>query len=335
MRDSVQSVNTHRLLWLPSLTYSLSSWVRGNEVSAVLHFFLVFEGYRFHSVFEATSQISVLTLSKMEKQHWTWLFLKDFSCLWMQVTIGFLWLMLLLLFIAINGNTNENVFQSLPDKVLVSLWIFSNNLFLLHSNFVENHHSAPKASTEFLTLLLPPQVIRHLQLPPSFWKTRSTRERSGKILAPAGEQKDRHLGGMRGHRAAEWGQVMQGSQLDDHLLQWRLTTWAVVWLRCRKKMDLVMTLSNALFRSGEAGENEILQVVFWRYKFPFSPGDTTVLITVSSLPNFQLWVLCTTQRIWWQKHSTCSPYCWPQEFQAVLSPPQSPILLSAHRWSLI
>lgn len=29
--------------------------------------------------------------------------------------------MLLLIFIAINGNTNENVFQPLPDTVLVSL----------------------------------------------------------------------------------------------------------------------------------------------------------------------------------------------------------------------
>lgn len=59
------------------------------------------------------------------------------------------------------------------------------------------------ASTEFQTLLLPPEVIRHLQLPPSFWKAWGARERSENILAPGGEQKERHLGGMREHRAAE------------------------------------------------------------------------------------------------------------------------------------
>lgn len=38
---------------------------------------------------------------------------------------------------------------------LVSLGIFSENLFLLHAGFVENHHNAPIISTEFQFPTLP------------------------------------------------------------------------------------------------------------------------------------------------------------------------------------
>lgn len=126
-----------------------------------------------------------------------------------------------------------------------------------------------------------------------------------------------------------------GWSADDQLLQWRLATWAVVCLRCRKKMDPVMALSNALFRSGEAGGKWDSAGILLRIQVSIFSWWHNYVVLRSSLPNFQLWVLCMTQRIWWQKHSTCCPYCWPQEFQAVLSPLRSPILLSAHRWSLV
>lgn len=54
-------------------------------------------------------------------------------------------------------NIAENASELLPEKVLVSLCIFSKNLFLLHSGFVENHHNVPIASTEFQTLFCLPK----------------------------------------------------------------------------------------------------------------------------------------------------------------------------------
>lgn len=131
-------------------------------------------------------------------------------------------------------------------------------------------------STEFQTVL-PPQVISYLQLSPFFWKTWSTRERSGKILAPAGEQKERHLGGMRGHRASEWGQVMQGGQLmtsscNGDLLPGQWCVWGV-----GRRWILWWHLAMPCLEVEKLEENEILQVFFWGFKFPFSPGDTTML----------------------------------------------------------
>lgn len=106
-------------------------------------------------------------------------------------------------------------------RALVSLWIFSKNLFVLHAGFVENHHNAPIISTELQFPTLPADsslVYRSQQTPQTasflmretghegeLWKSLSSCWRNQ-------EQGKRQPGEMWEHRAAAWGQVTQIGQ---------------------------------------------------------------------------------------------------------------------------
>lgn len=107
-------MNSYGLLWLLSLYYNLPSWAMGCDIHTVFGPYLTSGVYRIHTLFEDVSQMSVLTLSKLRNQHWTWLFLRGLLLPWRQVTFGFLWLMFLLLLGVINGYTAENADSSQP-----------------------------------------------------------------------------------------------------------------------------------------------------------------------------------------------------------------------------
>lgn len=267
-----------------SLQYSTSAWLLGGI--GFIHFF-----WGCQSIFI----IDIFQIGKAE------LFPKGLLLHWRQVTFVFLWLMLHLLFWAINVNIAENASELPPEKFLVSLCIFSKNLFLLHSGFVENHHNVPSASTEFQTLVLPPQASKHLRLLPSLWERWGKKETSGEPLAPAEGlgcrrrcsqegwggtgllSEDRWSTNARSKEAWDASKLLQWRLITSSLLQWRLIAWAAVGLNCRKEMGAVMTPNLALLRSREAGGSGILQVDFWESHFPFSlglmaPSYITVLV---------------------------------------------------------
>lgn len=105
-------MNSYGSLWLLSLSYSLPSWAMGCDIRTVFGPWL--SGVKDSYTFEDVSQMSVLTLSNLWNQHWTWLFLRGLLLHLRQVTFGFLWLMFLLLLGVINGNTAENADSSQP-----------------------------------------------------------------------------------------------------------------------------------------------------------------------------------------------------------------------------
>lgn len=105
-------------------------------------------------------------------------------------------------------------------QALFSLWIFSENLFLLHAGFVENHHNAPIISTElqFPTVPAGYSFASSSQQTPQTASILMGETGHGEICKSLsscwrnGEQDKRQPREMWGHRPAVWGQVMQGGQ---------------------------------------------------------------------------------------------------------------------------